>query len=105
MRPPILNSLRPRSLSSSLQRSVRSAHYALPAIAEVSTGIIITSCAEEIIGEIIWEPFVLLPAIQDYYNNSSRARAGVFFAGLGCVTAQLSICIVLNSVSCGMSES
>ncbi|GBE85495.1 permease for cytosine/purines, uracil, thiamine, allantoin-domain-containing protein [Sparassis latifolia] len=65
-------------------------------------GIIVTSCAKEITGRLIWEPFQLLAALQDFYHDSSRARAGVFFAGLGCVCAQLGISIVLNSVSAGM---
>ncbi|KXT06852.1 hypothetical protein AC578_7189 [Pseudocercospora eumusae] len=67
-----------------------------------TVGIIVTSCANGILGKTIWEPFVLLSAIQGHYNNSSRARAGVFFAGAGCVGAQLGISIVLNSVSAGM---
>ncbi|KAF5343414.1 hypothetical protein D9758_011817 [Tetrapyrgos nigripes] len=65
-------------------------------------GIIVTSCANQIIGEVIWQPFQLLGRMQDFYGDSSRARAGVFFAGLGCVCAQLGISIVLNSVSAGM---
>ncbi|KAK7447423.1 hypothetical protein VKT23_014133 [Stygiomarasmius scandens] len=65
-------------------------------------GIIVTSCADQIIGEVVWQPFVLLGKIQDFYDGSPRARAGVFFAGLGCVCAQLGISIVLNSVSAGM---
>ncbi|KII93910.1 hypothetical protein PLICRDRAFT_694993 [Plicaturopsis crispa FD-325 SS-3] len=65
-------------------------------------GIIVTSCGEQILGELIWEPFQLLAALQDFYGDSSRARAGIFFAGLGCVCAQLGISIVLNSVSAGM---
>lgn len=65
-------------------------------------GVIVTSCANGILGETVWEPFVLLSAIQEHYNNSPRARAGVFFAGAGCVGAQLGISIVLNSVSAGM---
>ncbi|KIY47690.1 hypothetical protein FISHEDRAFT_65969 [Fistulina hepatica ATCC 64428] len=65
-------------------------------------GVIVTSCGEQILGEIIWEPFKLLAALQDYYNDSPRVRCAVFFAGLGCVCAQLGISIVLNSVSAGM---
>ncbi|THU82716.1 hypothetical protein K435DRAFT_690981, partial [Dendrothele bispora CBS 962.96] len=65
-------------------------------------GIIVTSCADQIVGEVIWQPFELLARIQDFYGNSPKARAGVFFAGLGCVCAQLGISIVLNSVSAGM---
>lgn len=46
-------------------------------------GIIVTSCGNEILGATYWEPFVLLSKIQGHYNNSARARAGVFFAGAG----------------------
>ncbi|PCH44346.1 NCS1 nucleoside transporter family protein [Wolfiporia cocos MD-104 SS10] len=62
-------------------------------------GIIVTSCAEQVVGELVWEPFELLGKLQNYYNDSPR---GTFFAGLGCVCAQLGISIVLNSVSAGM---
>ncbi|KAG2126050.1 permease for cytosine/purines, uracil, thiamine, allantoin-domain-containing protein [Suillus clintonianus] len=68
-------------------------------------GIIVTSCAQEILGSLIWEPFLLLATLQDYYNDSPRVRAAIFFAGLGCVCAQLGISIVLNSVSVGMDLS
>ncbi|KAJ7277845.1 permease for cytosine/purines, uracil, thiamine, allantoin-domain-containing protein [Mycena rebaudengoi] len=67
-----------------------------------TVGIVVTSCGEQILGALIWEPFALLAQIQEFYHDSSRARAGVFFAGLGCVCAQLGISIVLNSVSAGM---
>ncbi|KAF9001638.1 hypothetical protein BDZ89DRAFT_1081664 [Hymenopellis radicata] len=65
-------------------------------------GIVVTSCGDQILGEVIWQPFSLLARIQDFYGESPRARVGVFFAGLGCVCAQLGISIVLNSVSAGM---
>ncbi|KAG0697825.1 permease for cytosine/purines, uracil, thiamine, allantoin-domain-containing protein [Suillus ampliporus] len=68
-------------------------------------GIVVTSCAQEIVGSLIWEPFLLLATLQDYYNDSPRVRAAIFFAGLGCVCAQLGISIVLNSVSAGMDLS
>lgn len=42
-------------------------------------------------GQIIWQPFQLLPAIQEHYGNTSRVRAAVFFAGAGCTGAQLGI--------------
>ncbi|KAJ7191410.1 permease for cytosine/purines, uracil, thiamine, allantoin-domain-containing protein [Mycena pura] len=67
-----------------------------------TVGIVVTSCGEQILGALIWEPFALLAQIQEFYHDSSRVRAGVFFAGLGCVCAQLGISIVLNSVSAGM---
>jgi NCS1 family nucleobase:cation symporter-1 len=66
-------------------------------------GIIVTSCASGVLdGKIIWQPFQLLPAIQAYYGHTSKVRAAVFFAGIGCTGAQLGISIVLNSVSAGM---
>ncbi|OAA55789.1 Permease, cytosine/purines, uracil, thiamine, allantoin [Niveomyces insectorum RCEF 264] len=66
-------------------------------------GIIVTSAAHDVIGgDLIWNPIYLLAAIQEHYGNSSRARAGVFFASLGCVSSQFSISVVLNSVSAGM---
>ncbi|KAI0734021.1 permease for cytosine/purines, uracil, thiamine, allantoin-domain-containing protein [Fomitopsis betulina] len=71
-------------------------------IVSATIGIIVTSCAQQILGELVWKPFQLLSALQDYYDDSRRARCGVFFAGLGCVCAQLGISIVLNSVSAGM---
>ncbi|BFZ60594.1 hypothetical protein YB2330_001634 [Saitoella coloradoensis] len=65
-------------------------------------GVIVTSCVKEIMGEIVWNPIYLLPKIQDYYGSSPGARAGVFFAALGLVLSQMSITVVLNSVSTGM---
>ena len=43
-----------------------------------------------------------LGAIQDHYDSHSGVRAAAFFAGLGCTCAQLSINVLLNSVSTGM---
>lgn len=37
-------------------------------------GIIVTSCAQEIVGSLIWEPFLLLATLQDYYNDSPRGK-------------------------------
>ncbi|KAJ7830148.1 permease for cytosine/purines, uracil, thiamine, allantoin-domain-containing protein [Mycena olivaceomarginata] len=67
-----------------------------------TVGIIVTSCGEQIFGALIWEPFALLAQLQEFYHDSSRVRVAVFFAGVGCVCAQLGISIVLNSVSAGM---
>ena len=66
------------------------------------TGVVVTSASSKILGKVIWSPILLLSAIQDYYNSSSGVRAAVFFAGMGCAMAQLSINVILNSVSCGM---
>ncbi|KAK2795429.1 hypothetical protein FQN52_005195 [Onygenales sp. PD_12] len=56
-------------------------------------GIIVTSAANDLFGEIVWNPIYLLTAIQEEYQSSARARVGVFFAAIS---------LVLNSVSTGM---
>ncbi|WVQ82263.1 hypothetical protein IAT38_004391 [Cryptococcus sp. DSM 104549] len=66
------------------------------------TGVVVTSASSQILGEVVWQPVALLSAIQDYYHSSSGVRAAVFFAGFGCTCAQLSINVLLNSVSTGM---
>lgn len=65
-------------------------------------GVVVTSSSSQILGEIIWSPINLLSAIQDYYGSSPGVRVAVFFAGFGCTCAQLSINVLLNSVSTGM---
>jgi nucleobase:cation symporter-1, NCS1 family len=35
-------------------------------------GIVTTSAVADVLGDIYWEPYDLLSAIQAYYNNSSR---------------------------------
>ncbi|KAK5056688.1 hypothetical protein LTR84_012220 [Exophiala bonariae] len=65
-------------------------------------GIIVTSAAKDVLGEIIWNPIYLLAELQEEYHSSPRSRAGVFFASLGLVSSQLAISVVLNSVSTGM---
>lgn len=54
-------------------------------------GIIVTSAAKDILGEIIWNPIYLLADLQEEYNSSPRSRAGVFFASLGLVSSQLAV--------------
>lgn len=55
-------------------------------------GIIVTSASRDILGgDIIWNPIFLLADIQELYDSSSRARAGVFFASLGLVSSQLAV--------------
>ncbi|ORY77985.1 NCS1 family nucleobase:cation symporter-1 [Leucosporidium creatinivorum] len=68
-------------------------------------GVIITSASSSILTEqttLLWSPITLLAAIQEHYGSSPRVRAAVFFGGLGCSVSQLSINVVLNSVSAGM---
>ncbi|KPI41863.1 Uracil permease [Cyphellophora attinorum] len=64
-------------------------------------GLLITSATAKIYGEVYWNPFELLLAIQDH-SLSPGARAGTFFAALGFAASQFALCIVLNSVSAGM---
>ncbi|EZF98451.1 hypothetical protein H113_01734 [Trichophyton rubrum MR1459] len=59
-------------------------------------GIIVTSAANDILGEIIWSPIQLLAAIQEHYTSSPRSRAGVFFASIGTVSTQLAVGFNLN---------
>ncbi|KAM6477496.1 permease for cytosine/purines, uracil, thiamine, allantoin-domain-containing protein [Trichoderma sp. SZMC 28011] len=66
-------------------------------------GIIATSASNSVLGgEILWNPIYLLAAVQEHYHSSPGVRAAVFFAGIGIVASQLSISIVLNSMSTGM---
>lgn len=65
-------------------------------------GVIVTSATSEMFGEVVWNPIDMLPLIQKYYHNSPGSRAGVFFASIGLVSSQMSISVVLNSVSTGM---
>lgn len=64
-------------------------------------GLLITSATAQVYGEVLWNPFVLLLAIQKT-SMSPGARAGTFFAGLGFLASQLALCIVTNSVAAGM---
>lgn len=57
-------------------------------------GIIVTSTSRDIMGgEIEWNPIYLLADIQDFYGSSPGVRAGVFFASIGMVLSQFSVCI------------
>lgn len=65
-------------------------------------GILIASAASALYGQIFWNPFLLLLFIQTKSASDPATRAGIFFAGLGLLASQLSLCVVLNSVSAGM---
>ncbi|KAL8768546.1 MAG: hypothetical protein Q9209_005231 [Squamulea sp. 1 TL-2023] len=65
-------------------------------------GILITSAASSLYGQVFWNPFLLLLFIQSNSASDPATRAGTFFAGLGLLASQTSLCIVLNSVSSGM---
>lgn len=64
-------------------------------------GLLITSATAQIYGEVLWNPFELLLAIQQK-SMSPGARAGTFFAGLGFLASAFALCIVTNSVAAGM---
>lgn len=55
-------------------------------------GIIVTSAANDVLGEVIWNPIYLLAALQQHYESSPRARAGVVFASIGTISTQLAVC-------------
>ena len=61
-------------------------------------GLLVTSATAEIYGEVPWNPFQLLLAIQQDLL-SVGARAGTSFAGLGFLASALALCIVTNSVA------
>ena len=65
-------------------------------------GILITSAASALYGQIFWNPFLLLLHVQSESSFDPATRAGTFFAGLGLLASQMSLCIVLNSMSAGM---
>ncbi|KAL8924215.1 MAG: hypothetical protein Q9208_004179 [Pyrenodesmia sp. 3 TL-2023] len=58
--------------------------------------------SERALRAIFWNPFLLLLFIQTNSASDAATRAGTFFAGLGLLASQLSLCVVLNSVSAGM---
>ncbi|KAK2793617.1 hypothetical protein FQN51_001195 [Onygenales sp. PD_10] len=62
-------------------------------------GIIVTSAANDLFGEIVWNPIYLLTAIQEEYQSSARARVGVFFAAVGMVSTQLAVAGLITSVN------
>ncbi|KII93698.1 hypothetical protein PLICRDRAFT_69314, partial [Plicaturopsis crispa FD-325 SS-3] len=64
-------------------------------------GVVVTSASSEVLGELYWNPIALLAEIQEHYHFP-RVRTAVFFGGLGLFVSQLSLNVVLNSVSTGM---
>ena len=65
-------------------------------------GVVATSAANDLMGEVIWNPVALLGAIQQYENNSSSARAAVFFGAFAFVMQQMAINLLLNTLSTSM---
>lgn len=56
-------------------------------------GVLVTSAASDLYGEIIWQPITLLLHIQQT-DYSSGARAATFFAGLGWFMSQIAVCSI-----------
>ncbi|KAF9022741.1 hypothetical protein BDZ89DRAFT_196076 [Hymenopellis radicata] len=50
-------------------------------------GLVVTSCAQTIYGEIYWNPPDLLMRMMDSGHGSGKSRAGVFFLALGFASA------------------
>lgn len=61
--------------------------------ATATIGIIVTSASRDIMGgEIEWNPIYLLADVQDFYESTPGVRAAVFFASIGMVFSQFSVC-------------
>lgn len=65
-------------------------------------GVITTSAANDLLKITVWNPVTLLSDIQEYENNSSAARAGVFFGALAFTCQQMAINLLLNTLSSSM---
>ncbi len=72
-------------------------------------GIVCTSCAATVFpesnGTLLWQPYDLLMALQEHYNNSSRSRAAVVFASLAFMLAQFGQVVANNGLCAGMDLS
>lgn len=51
-------------------------------------GVLVTSAAHEMYGQIIWSPLTLLQYTQAH-NYTAACRAGTFFAGVGLLSSQI----------------
>ncbi|KAH8881480.1 uracil permease [Thozetella sp. PMI_491] len=65
-------------------------------------GLVTTSAAQKIYGEIYWNPPDLLMVMMDNGNGSSASRAGVFFLSLGFALAAMFENICGNAVAGGI---
>lgn len=68
-------------------------------------GILIISAASALYRQVFWSsgnPFLLLLFLQSKSASDPATRAGTLIAGLGLLASQMSLCIVLNSVSADM---
>ncbi|KAF2488825.1 uracil permease [Lophium mytilinum] len=65
-------------------------------------GLVTTSAAQKIYGEVYWNPPDLLMVMMDSGNGSSKARAGVFFLSLGFALTAMFENICGNAVAGGI---
>lgn len=64
-------------------------------------GVLVTSAANEMYGEIIWSPLTLLQTLQAN-NYTAACRAGTFFAGVGLLSSQVFENVTQNGITQGM---
>ncbi|KAK8089018.1 hypothetical protein PG997_003979 [Apiospora hydei] len=64
-------------------------------------GIVTTSACAEMLGQVEWNPMMMLQTIQVRYYTAS-CRAGTFFAGVGLLSVTVFINYTQNCVSSGM---
>ncbi|KAK7989140.1 hypothetical protein PG989_009455 [Apiospora arundinis] len=64
-------------------------------------GIVTTSACAEILGQVEWNPMIMLQTIQVQYYTAA-CRAGTFFAGVGLLSVTVFINYTQNCVSSGM---
>ncbi|KAK7970645.1 Ncs1 nucleoside transporter family protein [Apiospora saccharicola] len=64
-------------------------------------GIVTTSACAGMLGQVEWNPMIMLQAIQVRYYTAA-CRAGTFFAGLGLLSVTVFINYTQNCVSSGM---
>jgi NCS1 family nucleobase:cation symporter-1 len=64
-------------------------------------GVLTTSAAYELYGEVLWNPTILLQHLQ-HENYTAACRAGTFFAGCGLFISQIFENITQNGFSNGM---
>lgn len=64
-------------------------------------GVLVTSAANEMWGEVIWSPLTLLQTLQAN-NYTAACRAGTFFAGVGLLSSQVFENVTQNGITQGM---
>jgi len=65
-------------------------------------GVISASAAKDLMGEVVWNPVVLLGEIQQFEGNTSKARAAVFFGAFAFVLQQMALNLLINTLCASM---